>query len=98
MKAKKAVKKNCVARNTYNAKVRKFASINAKTFDDMEKFVKDNCKVRNERERDRVMDELCILVDRMSHLNLDALMWCNKHGIDHDEFVCDIDNRTCDFH
>ena len=39
MKTKKAVKKNGVARNTYNAKVRKYASEFNKAFHDLTQFV-----------------------------------------------------------
>ena len=93
MKAKKAVKKNSVARNTYNTKVRKYASAFNKAFHDLTQFVETNCK-GNLKKRDAALDSLTEIVDRYINLNAEVQAWCYKRGVNHGEFVCDIQNKS----
>ena len=92
MKSKKAVKKNGVARNTYNAKVRKYASAFNKAFHDLTQFVETHCK-GDSRKRDAALDSLSEIVDRYINLNVEAQAWCYKWGVSHGDFVCDIANK-----
>ena len=92
MKSKKAVKKNGVARNTYNAKVRKYASAFNKAFHDLTQFVETHCK-GDLKKRDAELDSLTEIVDRYINLNVEAQAWCYKWGVSHGDFVCDIANK-----
>lgn len=93
MKAKKAVKKNGVAKNTYNSKVKKYAQSFNKAFHDLNQFVETHCK-GNFKERQGKLDILCEIVDRYIILNTEVQAWSYKHGIDHADFVCDIENKS----
>lgn len=93
MKAKKAVKKNGMARNTYNTKVRKYASAFNKAFHDLTQFVETNCK-GNPKKRVVALDSLTEIVDRYINLNSEVQEWCHNRGVNHDDFVCDIENKS----
>ena len=100
MKAKKcnitkqvAETDNKVAKSTYNSKVRKYASAFNKAFHDLIGFVETNCK-GGEAKHMESLDAICEIVDRYINLNCEVQAWAHKAGVDHADFVCDIENKS----
>lgn len=85
--------KKTVAKSTYNSKVRKYASAFNKAFHDLTQFVEANCK-GNVKKRDAALDILSEIVDRYINLNTEVQAWCYKRGVNHEDFVCDIENKS----
>ena len=90
---KKATKKGKgVSKRTYNSKVSKYAKDFNKAFDDLQDFVSTNCK-GNAKKRDKSLDAICEIIDRYIGLNDAVRVWCSKSGVDHSEFLCEIENK-----
>jgi hypothetical protein len=96
MKTKKAVKKNGVAKNTYNAKVEKFATEFDKALDDLFQFVESHCR-GDLGDKSAALESLTEIVDRYINLNAEVQAWCYKRRVNHRKFVNDITKKGLEF-
>ena len=86
-KETKTCRKNARAR-----RAKRFAAEADKAFDALMEFARRRCRHRNERELDKVLDELTKVVDTHIDLNYRILSWCRRNNVPTDSFYCDVVN------
>ena len=83
-------KTKVVSKATYKRNVKKFSGKAVSLFDTLQNFVDKNFKGKKKREK--MLDEVCGIIDNYIHLNLEIYHWCNTNKVDADDFFCDVNN------
>lgn len=86
-------RKNGVTKRTYTKRVKEFATGFSTAFDDLNRFVKDNCKGGADK-RDTALNTICKITDRYIHLNSEMRRWCDRNGVSFSDFVSDVVNLS----
>ena len=81
-----------VTKRTYDRKAKHFSLEIRQAWLALNKFVDSHSK--GEKNREVMLDEVCAVVDRYSQITADMHEWCNKWGVNLDEFFCDTENKV----
>ena len=83
-----------VTKRTRDRNVTKFAAAYLSAWKDLNAFVESNCAKKSQIGRETFRDKLCDVVDRYINLNYEIITWCHKNGVDPQDFVCDVMNKS----
>lgn len=86
------MKKTGVTKQTYSRNVKKFAAISRDAWRGLNAFVDSHCKSKKPNARIEFLDDLCVAADKYVELNCAIMHWCQKNGVDLQDFLCDVEN------
>lgn len=86
------MKKTGITRRTYSRNMKKFAAAANSAWRDLNAFVDSRCRPKRQKARDAFRDELCKVVDKYIEFNCAIVLWCQKNGVDLQDFICDVEN------